>query len=185
MILFSVLLVLLSAGLWRLGGGAFTNLTGIDFGADPARGLRACVGFLLSGWVGFLSVIALFFGICFAGWGPFQGMGLPAPYAPEKSWLRWLPENLGFPAGAFWHDFVGMIEAGVLCMAPVAAVVACWSWPAAIIILAAGPMFAPCYALARITPWVVPKFAAGQEWGEVFTGALIGASFIGASTCFH
>lgn len=173
--------VLLGAVLWRMGGGAFTALTGLNFGTAPARGVRAALALLIAPHLGFYAlpaVLALFIGVCEAGWAPFQGMGLPAVGAPEASWKRWLPERLGFAVGTFDHDFIGMAESGVLCLAPLALVLSVrlyhpvW-WP-----LLAGLLFAPAYGLARMVPFAVPKFAAGQEWGEVFTGAILGAFFM-------
>lgn len=182
--------LLVPAFLWRLGGGAFTTLTGVNLATDEARLFRAFPGFLVV--IGFapsfvnypyiymtvwLVPVALYIGVLISGWGPFQGMGLPSPDMPEQSWMRWLPEQLGFQIGTLAHDFVGMAEAGVVCMAPLAALLGILiGFKAAAIMLGAGIGFAPCYLLARLNFPTIPLFAEGQSWGEVFTGALIGAA---------
>jgi len=178
---------LAGALMWRLGGGDFTTLTGLNFGTDPAPLLRGALAGVLAikfGWqVGLAAIGALFLGVCIGGWGPFQGMGLPAPYSPEASRLRWLPERMGFAVGTVAHDFIGMAEAGALCMTPLAALLA-WraDWAAVAILFGGGLLCAPSYLLARTIPWYVPKFAQGQAWGEVFAGAVVGAALLGVST---
>jgi len=180
-IITGALFALLAAVLWRLGGGGFTSLTGLSFGTDAARAIRAAIGLIFClpyGWYGLVAVPALFLGVCIAGWAPFQGMGQLPASAPEQSWKRWLPELLGLPVSTLAHDFIGMSECGVICMVPVATVLAILAGPPlAAIILASGLLFAPAYLLARL-PWpTIPRFATGQEWGEVFTGAMLGATF--------
>jgi hypothetical protein len=175
------LMVPATAVIWRLGGGALTTLTGFSLGTDFARALRAlpalvlCVAF---GWWGLLGVPALFLGVCIGGWGPFQGMGLPG-LAVEASWQQWLPRALRLKPGTVGFDLVGMMESGTLCMAPLAVLVAFLTlWPTALILLVAGLEFALAYLCARIIPWSIPRFATGQEWGEVFTGVMIGAALV-------
>jgi hypothetical protein len=178
-----LIFVPLCALLWRLGGGAFTTLTGIELGTDTARLFRIAptviyVIAFYSPWT-LLAPIALFAGLTIGGWGPFQGMGLPSPSMPEQSWLRWLPERMGFKTGTLAHDFIGMVEAGILCMAPLALVVGfTQGFVAYAILISAGAGFAPCYLLARRGFPSIPNFAEGQSWGEVFTGALIGAALV-------
>jgi hypothetical protein len=172
------LAALAGAFVWRLGGGAFTSITGLNFGSDAARALRAMLAGLLPVMWFAPGVPVLFIGICIGGWGPFQGMGLPVSGRPEPSWKRWLPQLLGFKAGTTAHDFIGMAESGLCCMAPLALLYGWFDWRIGAWLLACGVGFAPCYLLARL-PWpAVPKFAEGQEWGEVFTGALLGAAFV-------
>lgn len=176
--------------LWRLGGGAFTTLTGVELTTDEARLFRAFAGSLavfsftppfsahayiyMTIW---LAPAALYIGVMISGWGPFQGMGLPSPGMPEQSWMRWLPEQLGLKVGTLAHDLVGMAEAGTVCMAPIAVLLGFLiGFKASAIMLGAGVGFAPCYLLARLNFPTIPNFAEGQSWGEVFAGALIGAA---------
>lgn len=181
------LFVLVAAVVWRLGGGALTTLTGFSLGTDFARALRAMLAVIFTvkfGWLGLLLVPALFGGICVAGWGAFQAMGLNwLGFAPENSWEALLPRLFKFEAGDFWFDFLGMIQAGLLCMLPVAVVASCITLHPAWLLLVVGIGFAPCYALARIMPLRIPKFATGQDWGEVFVGAMLGAVFVWSVTC--
>jgi len=179
----SVAILALAGGLlWRLGGGAATTITGINLGTDPARLLRSLLAliFLTALWwpYALALLVALFVGICIGGWGPFQGMGLLAFGKPESSWKRWLPERLGLPIGTIAHDFIGMAESGLSCIAPMILVMAGLGHYAAVGYLAClGLGFAPCYLVARLIPWSIPRFASGQEWGEVFVGAMLGAGF--------
>jgi hypothetical protein len=183
---------LLSALLWRLGGGAFTTLTGLNFGTDSARVLRSTIALIFPiffGWYALLALPALFAGICLAGWGAFQGMGTETGIVLESSWKRALPNAFGLRAGTFWHDFVGMLLCGALCVLPLTIVLGGLAmtgrntFPSAMIVWLAGFGFAPCYALARLVPWGIPKFAGRQEWGEVLTGAMLGAFFVWSVSC--
>jgi hypothetical protein len=178
-----LIFVPLCALLWRLGGGAFTTLTGIELGTDTARLFRIAPALIYviafcSPWT-LLAPAALLVGLMISGWGPFQGMGLPSPNMPEQSWLRWLPERFGLKIGTLGHDFVGMAEAGMVCMWPLALLVFFpLGFASAAILIVAGLGFAPCYLLARRGFPTIPHFAEGQSWGEVFTGALIGAALV-------
>lgn len=173
-----LLFALWGAVWWRFRGGAFTTLTGWNPGTDGARSMCA---FAFSVWLDLAFGVhwlvigpMLFVGMLIGGWAPFQGMGLSTPgTTPEASWMRWLPLRLGLPVNTFWHDFAGMTESGVLCMAPafVLAALMFLSIPWALGLAAV--LFAPCYALARFTPWSIKNFASGQAWGEFYVGAVI------------
>jgi hypothetical protein len=178
---------ILAAVVWRLGGGALTTLTGFSLGTDFARALRASLAliFVLKfGWFGLLLVPALFLGTVIGGWGAFEAMGLNwLGFEPENSWEGRLPKLLGFKPGDFWFDFFGMAEAGTLCMMPLAFADSCLAQRPEYLLLLIGLGFAPCYALARVIPWKIPRFATGQDWGEVFVGAMLGAVFAWSVTC--
>lgn len=179
---------------WRLRGGAFTTLTGINPGTDGARLgcgilLGAPLALVHAEWRGLLIMPAIFIGLLLSGWGPFQGMGtedVPG-YVPETSWLRWLPQRLGLAPGSYWHDWLGMTQAGVVCLAPSAVVVAWvahWATVPWVMVLACGAAFGEAYTLARAGLPTIPKFVTGQAWGEIFAGVLVGAS-IGAVFFIH
>ena len=182
------LFVLFSAVMWRLRGGAFTTLTGVRLGTDQAR-IFGCVPAMVfaevmaqnlgvSGWVR-LGPLAVFAGLVEGGWAPFQEMALMPADMPEASWMRWLPERLGFKIGTLGHDFIGMMLAGYVCMAPLAMLVLLTAGLyGCVVLLLAGLGFAPCYLLARLNFPAVKNFAEGQSWGEVFVGALIGAALM-------
>jgi hypothetical protein len=183
-----ILLTGLAFGLlWRLRGGAFATLTGLNVGTQATRIASAVLmaGFLYlltRHWIVLGFAPCLFVGWILGGWGPFQGMGLEADpgFVPEKSWLRWLPEQLGLKPGTVFHDLVGMAEAGVIAMAPSGLFVAYlthWTGLYWLLVVFAGIGFAPCYLAARLLPFpTIPKFAQGQAWGEVLTGVLVGAA---------
>jgi hypothetical protein len=180
---------LLTAALWRLGGGALTTLTGFSLGTDGARALRSLCALVLAAayfpW-GLLAVPLLFLSLLVGGEGAFQGMGLPVPpgQLPESSWMRWLPEALGFKYATLPHDAIGMLEVGIVMAAPISALLFFLGgpWPASAALLAA-PLFPLSYMLARLVPWSVPNFAAGQAWGELFAGFALGAALAGAALC--
>ena len=193
------LMIPFAALCWRLGGGAFTTLTGVVLGTDEARGFRAwaavpfailaylppCV--LPDAWPA-AAPLCIYIGVLIGGWGPFQGMGLPAVGAPEDSWLRWLPERLGLKVGTLAHDYFGMTESGLLCMAPLAILVVAFGanhFLAFSLIAGAGLLFAPAYLLARAGFPTVPRFVQGQAWGEIFVGAVVGAALLGVLKCLH
>lgn len=182
-----VLFCLWCGFVWRLRGGALATLLRVRVSTDVTRAICSVliVVALAPGVIAPLTggglAIALMLGLMLAGWGPFQGMGLEnvPGYVPEQSWLRALPRLLGLKVGSFWHDAVGMAQAGLVCMAP-AAIVCGWAtaWHAAPICapLAAGVAFPIPYAIARIKLPSIPNFAEGQSWGEVGAGILVGAA---------
>ncbi len=176
---FMICCALLGAVLWRLGGGALTALTGFSLGTDFARAIRAVLGAILCwrfGLYGLAAVPALFLGVIIGGWGPFQGMG--SGVSTEPSWKRWLPGALRLKPNTLPYDMLGMAECGVLCMSPAAIVAGVLAgWHGAAVMLAGGLLFAPAYALARLPLPAIPRFASGAEWGEVFTGAVVGGAF--------
>lgn len=178
---------------WRLRGGAFTTLTGIDPGTQGARTMCAVLITMAAvlmvdraaapfEWSLCAIGVAIAMGLDLSGWGPFQGMGIPAPVAPEKSWLRWLPLRLGLPVGSIGHDVIGMAQAGIVCLAPLALDAAwhdCWTWQPAAMTFAAGALFPVPYLLARFIPFpAIPRFASGQAWGEIGAGALVGGAIL-------
>ena len=181
--LYPFLNAFIGAAAWRLRGGAFTTITKIDLGTDFARligaaGLAAPLA-LEHGPLFGLVTPAVFIGLLVTGWGPFQGLGLKSPYAPERSWLRWLPLRLGLPTGSVGHDAVGLAEAGLVLIAPSAALLAALCGPLAVIpLVVAGLLFPLAYGIPRVIrlpSW--PRVAVGQDWGEVFVGALLALAF--------
>lgn len=181
-----VLFVIYAGIVWRLRGGAFTTLTGIDPGTQGARLMcgilmAAPLALVHADWRALVLIPAIFVGLASDGWGPFQGMGtenVPG-YAPETSWLRWLPLRLGLARGTYWHDWLGMTQAGVVCVVPSAVVVAWvshWTILPAAMVVACGAAFGEAYTTARAPLPSIPKFVTGQAWGEIFAGALFGAS---------
>lgn len=169
---------------WRLRGGAFTTITGLNPGTDGARlfGILPFLGLeYLANWhVAATGAILLFLGIITTGWGPFQGMGTVTAN-PEPSWLRWLPTHLGLKENTLAHDFIGMAEAGLLCVLPLALGTAFLSWQASILVCIGGLSFSLAYLLARLPLPTIPRFAEAQAWGEVFVGAILGGTI---SWCF-
>lgn len=172
---------------WRLRGGALATLLRIHVGTDGTRMICSMLIGLPLLAVHFdsvapgLIVIAIFGGLKLTGWGPFQGEGLENKpgYVPQKSWMRALPDALGLKVGTFWHDFVGMTVAGIVCMAPPALVcgwVGAWTLPSVLEPLLAGALFSVAYAIARLGFPTIPNFAKGQSWGEVGAGMLVGTA---------
>ena len=170
--------------MWRMRGGAFATLSGVNIGTQCTRVICGLMMarplFLVVGlWV-YLIAFAIFAGLAITGWEEFQGMGTETGdllTEKPKYWMRWLPGALGFSVGTIPYDMLGMAQAGLVCMVPVALAVGfVRPWSAMLICLGAGVGFAPCYLLARLNFPTIPNFAQGQAWGEVFTGALIGTA---------
>lgn len=171
---------------WRLRGGALTTLLRINLGTDGARGFAGVaiampLAWLAHDWQALALAPALFAGLKAIGWGPFQGMGLEKGQTPEKSWLRWPPHEIGLRDGSIGMDVVGMGEAGVLAMVFPSVVIAFLIWPPSILpfaVLLAGVLFPVPYLIARFVALpTLPRFAAGQAWGEV--GAALAFSLCG------
>lgn len=189
--LIDVLFIVLGGVAWRLRGGAFTAITGINPGTDGARAIGAVmIGVPLAAlsrdWRVLTLVPAIFAGLAATGWGPFQGMGEEGRpgYKPEKSWMRWLPQHVGLRAGHIGEDYLGLLQAGFLCTLPAALVSAWWGTPLAPVMLAAsGAMFPAAYVVALIDLPVIPRFAREQSWGEVGAGMLLMAAGLGAAGC--
>lgn len=142
---------------------------------------------------------SLTLGYIIAGWAPFQGMnntvGIPGT---EKSYLEFIP-NLIFKKNTVKWKFTGMAFAGIACVLPTtlmfmaefgvshgksAAVLspvfggAVFNFSILFMVLI-GTLFAPAYLLARVLNLPINKFTDEQmTWGEVFSGMVIGATFM-------
>ena len=170
---------------WRMRGGAFTTLTGIDPGTQGARALAALalslplVTIASPVWLAFLVAPGILFGLMLSGWEEFQGMGTETGYLlTEKPgyWPRRLPSMLGLQVGTFPYDVMGMMQVGVLCMLPSILLLANWCRERVLFLVVAGLLFGPAYLMARFLHPDAGKFAKGQEWGETFTGMIVGAA---------
>ncbi len=184
----TIFYIMYVAVLWRMRGGAFATLAGVDIGTGWTR---AWCGLLMSvGWIPILGASAffleatIFIGLSITGWEEFEGMGTETGYLVSEKpgyWMRWLPIKLGLLPVTIPYDLLGMAQAGLVCMAPTALLAAWlsgWHVMPAIIMLLCGLGFGPAYLLARLPLPAIPNFAHGQSWGEVFTGALIGAALV-------
>jgi hypothetical protein len=189
------------AVLWRLRGGAFTALTGIDPGTQPARivcvlGIAAPLAWPHHDWWLMLLAPALWLGLVTAGWGPFQAMDSGKPQ-DKSSTIGWLldhtPTGLrisrkpwrlhvtnGFRSGLTpWRCYIGMALAGVVCMAPSGAVIG-WDFEPirGVTVALGGAGFSPLYLAAyRLhLPYTRGGFIDWTTaWAELFVGALVGA----------
>ena len=174
---------LVCAVLMRLRGGAFTTLTGLSLGTDGARGgfalaVAALMMLVLHAVWPWPLAATMFVGLIVTGWGPFQGFGIVTKLVAEKSWMRWLPERLGFWPGTWEHDAIGLAEAGVVFLAPTALWI---GWAVSplhgLLFLAFGLLWPVAYAIPRVVLLPpIPRFASGQAWGEVFSGAILGVA---------
>jgi hypothetical protein len=163
--------------IWRLRGGAFTTLTGINLGTDPDRVLFSILfGFPLCFFnpvIAAIVILGIFVALLIDGWGPFQSMGTKYPGIPEMSWLRWLPLKLGFAIDTVGHDIIGLVECGILLVLPIflgLLVIGVHAW-----ILFFMALFMPIsYLIPRFNKLpTIAKFVGGQSWGEIFTGILL------------
>lgn len=167
---------------WRLRGGAISNF-GFPYGTQATRAVCCSAIALpllaLLGWWAVAVAPLLMAGLLITQWEEFEDMG-GGPRALELErlgyWMRWLPNLLGLQPGTYWHDFLGMVQAGIVCMAPAtmaaAAAGAAWWWP-----LLAGAAFSLVYTVPRLVVLpLVPRFAVDREWAEVGAGMLLGAA---------
>lgn len=171
---------------WRLRGGALATLLGVHVGTQTTRALCAAAISLMAlpgepALICALVFAALWCGLAATGWGPFQGDGASSRVVltPQRSWLRWFPRSLGLVEGSMAYDSVGLLMAGLVCMAPLAIVCGYafgWSLLPIGAPLVAGAAFPIPYAIARLRLPTIPNFADGQSWGEVGAGILVGAA---------
>jgi hypothetical protein len=111
------------AALWRLRGGAFQALTGIDLGTQVTRiicafGIATPLVWLHHDWWLMLLAPALWLGLVSAGWGPFQAMDA-GKFTDKASAVGWLLDRVGLRVGVSpWRCYIGMAMAGMVCMAP-------------------------------------------------------------------
>lgn len=165
---------------WRLRGGAFASLTGIDLGDLPTRavfgGLWPSLPLALTGnWWAAGVPLALFVALCITSWGGFMALGhnpAEGPRASVTPLLGWL----GLRIGTVPYDAAGLALNGLLVTLLPAALAAAVDWQHGAGLLVAGVVAMPCaYALAyRLPP--APPFVDDQTvWGEVFFGAALGA----------
>lgn len=190
------------AVLWRLRGGAFTRLTGINPGT---QGARAACGLLMApplawlhhDWWLMLLAPALWIGLAICGWSPFQAMdsgkpgdrwsplGLLLDYTPTGLRISRKPWRLhitnGLRSGITpWRCYIGMALSGIVCMAPSGAVIG-WDWePVRGVSVALGgagfsPLYLAAYRLGLPYTEGVGFFDWTTAWAELFVGALVGA----------
>jgi len=164
---------------WRLRGGAFARLSGVNLGT---QGTRLSCGLLLAGPLAAVDIRALLFcpalaiGLSLVGWGPYMGLGRSTPdraVGVVDPVLRvvWRKET-------WLSDFTGLALCGVICLAP-AMPIAVWLRPATVICLfTAGLAFAPAYALgyALRLPTLGAWVDDATVWGEVLVGLLVAAA---------
>jgi hypothetical protein len=148
--IFAVLFVVFAAVMWRLRGGAFATLTGINIGTQWTRAacgllMTAPLGLLIGLWCVPMG-LAIWAGLALTGWEEFQQMGTESvALLTEKPqyWMRWLPWSLGLRPGQVEYDLFGMAQAGMVCMAPLALLMGLvGDYDAGIVLLFAGLGFA-------------------------------------------
>jgi hypothetical protein len=183
-VIYLIPFVLWTSFLWRLRGGAFQALTGINTGTQVARivcsiGIAAPLVWLHDDWWLALLAPALLLGLIIAGWGPFQGMDA-GKFSDAHSPVTWVFDHIGLRVGVSpWRCYLGMAAAGVVCMAPSGAVIG-WDFEAVrgAFVALGGVGFSPLYLAAyklRL-PYRTGGFVDWTTaWAELFVGALIGA----------
>jgi hypothetical protein len=181
MILLSILYVLFGGIIWRFRGGALATILNSKLGGTTVDRIVTSLVFPLplifvsNPGIYSILVLGIFFGLTISGWGPFQGFGLPSPYAPEKSWLAWLPIKLGFSVDTLQYCLVGMIENGLIFVLPSLIMLLVFGFGIHMLLLLLMMVFFPtAYAIPRFLSLPsIPKFASGQEWGEIFVGIFL------------
>ncbi len=166
---------------WRLRGGAFTALTGIDPGTDGARfvfgGLWMAAPAMLLDWRAGVLAVALFVTLLVEGWGAYMALGretaAPAPRLGYDAILR----LLGFRRPGWVYDAAGLLLCGFVLMA-LPALAMGWLTQSVIayaLTWAIGFFLPLAYALAYALHLpTVGKFVDDETvWGECFFGAVL------------
>jgi hypothetical protein len=168
---------LFGAVIWRLRGGALAEILNSNLGGTTVDRIVTSIIFplplaLINPVFASISAIGIFIGLIVTGWGPFQGMGLPSVTPPEQSWLDWLPTKLGLKVQGYLYCAVGMLECGFVFVAPMILILLLAGFGVNVLtLLAMSPLFVIAYSLPRVINFPsIPKFATGQEWGEIFVG---------------
>jgi hypothetical protein len=116
-VIYLIPFVLWSSFLWRLRGGAFKALTGINTGTQVARifcslGIAAPLVWLHNDWWLALLAPALLLGLIIAGWGPFQGMDA-GKFTDAHSPVTWIFDHAGLRVGVSpWRCYMGWLRPG-------------------------------------------------------------------------
>ena len=171
------------AGLgWRLRGGAFASLTGIDIGDIPTRaifgGLWLSAPLLLTGnWWAAGVPLALFAALSVTTWGGFMALGhnpAEGPRAGVTPLLEWL----GLRRGTLPYDVGGLaINGGLVTLLPSVLAAAGVDWQHGAGLLTAGTVAMPgAYWFAYRLPPAPPLVDDQTVWGEVLFGAALGGS---------
>lgn len=174
---------------WRLRGGAFTAITGIDPGTGGMRaiaavGMTAPLAFVDPLWLALAPAFWVAWSL--AGWGAFQSMG-ESP-VDKGNWLAVDLERAG-ASSSLANDLIGMALEGWMVMSVPAIVVWCLQGvDTAAVVALSGLMFSPIYLIAQRSPRL-PDFGrfanAGSEWAEVFVGAWVGLVLAVAAVMSH
>lgn len=173
------------AVVWRMRGGAFAAVTGIDIGTQSTR--LAC-GVLLAipteciagDWRLMGLAVTIFAGLAVVGWAPFMAFGADGNAHVGGSPFERLPAALGIPKASAWTDAVAWFEIGTVCMAPSAALLwwcgLAWWWLLVPALAFAGVYWAADAAGARrwLPYWRV--IDTPEAWAEFVMGAVIGAA---------
>lgn len=163
---------------WRLRGGGFTALTGLDPGTGGMRALAAAgmsaplIG--LGGLWWALMVPALWIAWSLAGWGAFQGMGR-SPVGDKNPVERVLSRYLA----PLPMCLIGMAIEGAYTMTLPGAVTGwCVGSPLlGLLVMLSGTGFAPIYYCAqhlRTVPDLGRFEHGGSELAECLVGAWVG-----------
>ena len=177
-------MALWGAVVWRMRGGAFAAVTGVDIGTNATRAV--CGLFLAAplAWLArdpwlLLVAPAIAVGLMCVGWGPFMAYALDNNNHVRASPFDMLPRVLGVPQASRWTDALAWLEMGPLCMAPAALLLwwrgYFWWWLAAPAAAFAGVYFV-CDAAGE-RGWL-PSWRAidtPEAWAELAMGALVGA----------
>ncbi len=168
---------------WRLRGGAFTALTGLDPGTGGMRAIAAAglvAPLLAVSWHYAALMPAWWVAWSLAGWGAFQSAGTSAPETSNPLCAALVRCGLSGTALCL----AGMAIEGVYTLIVPSAVLAALQWRVDTLFLPlAGAAFALLYLIAQRFPMLnFGRFArAGSEWGEVFVGAFVGVIFWSAT----
>jgi hypothetical protein len=169
---------------WRLRGGAFTDMSGIDPGTQGARVLFGGLWFaapmlwLTSDLRALVLVPALFLALVAEGWAGYDAVYHEPPGTRRRGGFDWILDHLGLQP-SLWRNLIGLGLCGIW-LAVLPALVCAWivgiaHWQLTLILLWLGPWMAFAYWLtASVRLPHIPHFAvAPTEWAEFLVGAAL------------
>lgn len=164
---------------WRLRGGAFAGLTGINIGTQWTRCVFSLWMILPLALVDlrlFLLMPALWVALMTTGWGGYMAVYHDGPNTDPRLGFDWVLRHLHLPPQSLWWNLIGLGLNGLWMLAFPAGILAAlmgWDHAGKAEILGLWLPFAYYLAVTAKLP-LLGKFVDDETvWGEVFVGAIL------------